>query len=65
MRFAVLISKVSDPQATENIFFETDDLEGARAVAMRLAFDERNLVTVVDRKYGEPVEDFDSPRHRS
>lgn len=64
MRFSVLVSKASDPQAAENVFFETDDLEGARAVAMRLAFDERNLVTVVDRKYDEPVEDFDSPRHR-
>ena len=64
MRYAVLVSKASDPQKSDAVFFETDDLEGARAVAMRLAFDERNLVTVLDRKYDEPVEDFDSSRHR-
>lgn len=63
MRFTVLVEKTFAPSAEPAVFFETDDLEGARAVAMRLAFDERNQVQVWDSKYDEPVKDFESPRH--
>ncbi len=65
MRFTVLVGKTMDLTLPPAVFFETDDLEGARAVAMRLAFDERNRVQVWDTKYDEPVEDFDSPRYHA
>ena len=65
MRFTVLVGKTFDPEMEPAVFFETDDLEGARAVAMRMAFNEGNQVQVWDTKYDEPVKDFDSPRHRS
>ncbi len=64
MRFTVLVGKISTPESEPSVFFETEELDSARAVAMRMAFDERNRVQVWDGKYDEPVVDFDSPRHR-
>ena len=45
-------------------FFETDDIHEAKDFAMRLAFEEFNLVKVMDTKRQELVRDFDAAIYR-
>ena len=46
------------------IFFETNDIDEAKDFAMRLAFDETNLVYVRDIQRDEIVRDFDAEVYR-
>ena len=45
-------------------FFETNDIYEAKDFAMRLAFEEVNIVYVLDTKLGGPVRNFDDPIYR-
>lgn len=45
-------------------FFETNDIDEAKDFAMRLAFDETNLVYVRDIQRDEIVRDFDAEVYR-
>ena len=45
-------------------FFETNDIDEAKDFAMRLAFEEVNIVYVYDNKRQEKVRDFDNPLYR-
>ena len=45
-------------------FFESDDLQEAKAFAMRMAFFNDCRVSVFDEKAGETIRDFDDPKHR-
>lgn len=63
MRFQVMWRR--DLPGTEFVpFFETNDIYEAKDFAMRLAFEEVNIVYVYDNKSGAPVRDFDSPLYR-
>lgn len=44
--------------------FETNDIQEAKEFAMRLAFEEFNLVKVMDTKRQELVRDFDAAVYR-
>ena len=61
MRFQVLLKKENVPGTNFFPFFETDDIQEA---AMRLAFEEFNLVKVMDTKRQELVRDFDAAIYR-
>ena len=45
-------------------FYETNDIYEAKDFAMRLAFEEVNIVYVLDTRTGTPVRDFDSAIYR-
>ena len=60
MRFQVLLKKENVPGTNFFPFFETDDIQEAKDFAMRLAFDETNVVYVQDVKRDERVRDFDA-----
>ena len=63
MRFWVMWRR--DLPDTEFVpFFETNDIDEAKNFAMRLAYEEVNLVYVYDTKRGEIVRDFDSELYR-
>ena len=63
MRFQVMWRR--DLPGTEfTPFFETNDIDEAKDFAMRLAFEEVNIVYVYDTKRQEKVRDFDSPLYR-
>ena len=63
MRFQVMWRR--DLPGTEFVpFFETNDIDEAKDFAMRLAFEEVNLVYVYDTKRQEIVRDFDAPVYR-
>ena len=63
MRFQVMWRR--DLPGTEFVpFFETNYIDEATDFAMRLAFEEVNIVYVYDTKRGEVVRDFDSPLYR-
>ena len=64
MRFQVLLKKENVPGTNFFPFFETDDIHEAKDFAMRLAFDETNLVFVRDEKRDEVVRDFDAEVYR-
>ena len=64
MRFQVLLKKENVPGTNFFPFFETDDIHEAKDFAMRLAFDETNLVCVRDEKRDEIVRDFDAEVYR-
>ena len=64
MRFQVLLKKENVPGTNFFPFFETDDIQEAKDFAMRLAFDETNLVFVRDEKRDEVVRDFDAEVYR-
>ena len=64
MRFQVLLKKENVPGTNFFPFFETDDIQEAKDFAMRLAFDETNLVCVRDEKRDEIVRDFDAEVYR-
>ena len=53
MRFQVLLKKENVPGMSFFPFFETNDIQEAKEVAMRLAFEEFNLVKVMDTKRQE------------
>ena len=59
MRFHVIWRKSHEPEEAYRDFFETNDIYEAKDFAMRLAFDETNLVCVRDEKRDEIVRDFD------
>ena len=63
MRFQVMWRR--DLPGTEFVpFFETNDIDEAKNFAMRLAYEEVNIVYVYDTKRQENVRDFDSPLYR-
>ncbi len=63
MRFQVMWRR--DLPGTEFVpFFESNDIYEVKDFAMRLAFEETNIVYVYDTKRGEIVRDFDSPLYR-
>ena len=45
-------------------FFQTDSIDEAKDFAMRLAFDETNVVYVQDSLKEQIVRDFDDPLYR-
>ena len=63
MRFHVIWRKSHEPEEAYRDFFETNDIYEAKDFAMRLAFDETNLVCVRDEKRDEIVRDFDASGH--
>ena len=63
MRFQVMWRR-NLPDTEFIPFFETNDIFEAKDFAMRLAFEEVNLVYVYDAKRQEIVRDFDSPLYR-
>ena len=45
-------------------FFQTNDIYEAKDFAMRLAYEEVNIVYVLDTKLDTPVRNFDDPIYR-
>lgn len=64
MRFHVVWRKSHEPESGYRDFFETNDIDEAKDFAMRLAFDETNLVYVRDIQRDEIVRDFDAEVYR-
>ena len=64
MRFHVVWRKSHEPESAYRDFFETKDIDEAKDFAMRLAFDETNLVYVRDIQRDEIVRDFDAEVYR-
>lgn len=64
MRFQVMWKKTHLPPEAYRPFFETDSIDEAKDFAMRLAFEEFNLVKVMDTKRQELVRDFDAAIYR-
>lgn len=64
MRFHVVWRKSHEPEEAYRDFFETDDIFEAKSFAMRLAYDETNLVYVRDVQRDEIVRDFDAEVYR-
>lgn len=64
MRFHVVWRKSHKPESAYRDFFETNDIDEAKDFAMRLAFDETNLVYVRDIQRDEIVRDFDAEVYR-
>ena len=64
MRFHVVWRKSHEPESAYRDFFETNVIDEAKDFAMRLAFDETNLVFVRDEKRDEVVRDFDAEVYR-
>ena len=64
MRFHVVWRKSHEPEEAYRDFFETNDIYEAKDFAMRLAFEEFNLVKVMDTKRQELVRDFDAAIYR-
>ena len=63
MRFHVMWRR-DLPGSEFTPFYETDDIYEAKDFAMRLAFEEVNVVYVEDTKLGERVRDFDAERYK-
>ena len=63
MRFQVLLKKENVPGTNFFPFFETDDIQEAKDFAMRLAFEEFNLVKVMDTKRQELVQVYAAAVH--
>ena len=61
-RFHVMWRRVNEEEFRD--FFQTNDIYEAKDFAMRLAFEETNVVYVDDTKLGERVMDFDAEKHR-
>ena len=60
MRFHVVWRKSHEPESAYRDFFETNDIGEAKDFAMRLAFDETDVVYVQDVKRDERDRDFDA-----
>ena len=61
-RFHVMWRRVNEIEFRD--FYQTDDILEAKDFAMRLAFDEANVVYVQDEKRHEIVRDFDAEIYR-
>ena len=57
-RFHIMWRRVNEDEFWD--FFQTNDIYEAKDFAMRLAFDETNVVYVQDVKRDERVRDFDA-----
>lgn len=62
-RFHVMWRRENEEEFRD--FFQTNDICEAKDFAMRLAFDEVNVVYVEDTKRGERVRDFDAEVYRT
>ena len=60
MRFHMVWRKSHEPEEAYRDFFETNDIYEAKDFAMRLAFEETNVVYVQDMQRNERVRDFDA-----
>lgn len=63
MRFHVMWRR-DLPGSEFTPFYETDDIYEAKDFAMRLAYEEVNIVYVLDTKLDTPVRNFDDPIYR-
>ena len=63
MRFQVMWRR-DLPGSEFTPFYETDDIYEAKEFAMRLAYEEVNIVYVLDTKLDGPVRNFDDPIYR-
>lgn len=61
-RFHVMWRRINEE--TFRDFYQTDSIDEAKAFAMRLAFEETNVVYVEDTKLSQRVRDFDAEIHR-
>ena len=57
-RFHIMWRRVNEEEF--RVFFQTNDIHEAKDFAMRLAFEETNVVYVQDMKRNERVRDFDA-----
>ena len=57
-RFHIMWRRVNEEEFRD--FFQTNDIHEAKDFAMRLAFEETNVVDVQDMKRNERVRDFDA-----
>ena len=64
MRFHIMQKKINQSTEEYRALFETDSIDEAKDFAMRLAFEEFNLVKVMDTKRQELVRDFDAAIYR-
>ena len=62
LRFHIMWRRINETEFRD--FFQTDDIGEAKDFAMRLAFDETNVVYVEDHVRHEVVRDFDNPTYR-
>ncbi len=62
-RFHVMWRRENEEEFRD--FFQTNDIYEAKDFAMRLAFDEVNIVYVEDTKRGERVRDFDAEIYKN
>ena len=62
LRFHVMWRRVNETEFRD--FYQTNDIFEAKDFAMRLAFDETNVVYVQDEKRGEIVRDFEAEIYR-
>ena len=62
LRFHIMWRRINETEFRD--FFQTDDIDEAKDFAMRLAFDETNVVYVEDHVRREVVRDFDNPMYR-
>lgn len=62
LRFHVMWRRVNETEFRD--FYQTNDIFEAKDFAMRLAFDETNVVYVQDEKRHEIVRDFDAEIYR-
>ena len=61
-RFHIMWRRINEEEFRD--FFQTNDIYEAQDFAMRLAFEEFNLVKVMDTKRQELVRDFDAAIYR-
>ena len=61
-RFHVMWRRVNEIEFRD--FYQTNDISEAKDFAMRLAFDETNVVYVQDSLKNQIVRDFDDPIYR-
>lgn len=62
-RFHIMWRRVNEDEFRD--FFQTNDIYEAKDFAMRLAFDETNVVYVQDVKRDERVRDFDAEVYKN
>ena len=61
-RFHVMWRRENEEEFRD--FFQTNDIYEAKDFAMRLAYEEVNIVYVLDTKLDTPVRNFDDPIYR-
>lgn len=61
-RFHVMWRRENEEEFRD--FFQTNDIYEAKDFAMRLAFEETNVVYVEDTKLNERVRDFDAEKYK-